>query len=240
MKTLKQVNELLDLFHAKYGLNIKESKQGSEEWFTAKLGVLSASNASKIVAKRDSQARETYMCQLVAQVCTGILPDIDSKHMDWGKLYEDSARASYEFETGSKIIELPFVYKDETFRCGASPDGILDNLVSTPCELKSPYNSENHIKFIAIEKIKPEYDWQLQFSMWVMGSDIWEMGSYDERMQGGKIFVVKEFRADPEKQKRLDDEVPAFISDMDEMLASCGVKFGDQWLRLKDEKGDLS
>ena len=74
MKTLKQIDSLLKKFEKKYKFTIAGADQGSEEWFKLKLGVLSASNANKIVAKVGTQTRATYMSELIAQVVTGVMP----------------------------------------------------------------------------------------------------------------------------------------------------------------------
>ena len=52
MKSLANINKTLKAFEKKYGVDVTDTRQGSESWFTLKLGVLSASNASKIVAKK--------------------------------------------------------------------------------------------------------------------------------------------------------------------------------------------
>ncbi len=192
-----------------------------------KLGVISASNADAVVAKRDSATRATYMAELVAQVCTGIFGEINSKHMEWGKQHEDAARACYEFESGNVMTLLPFVYKDASFREGCSPDGIVTT--AKGAEIKCPWATENYIKFLAAEKIKPEWQWQNQFTMRVMGAGEWDFVQYDARMKKAPLHILTIAR-DEEKQKVFDDAVPAFIEDMDRMLAKIGIRFGEQWL----------
>ena len=51
MKTLKQIDQLLSDFEKRYSLNVRGCEQGSAAWFNMKLGVISASNASRAVAK---------------------------------------------------------------------------------------------------------------------------------------------------------------------------------------------
>src|SRR3990167_5106863 len=107
MKTLADINKTLKAFEDCFNLPVKDAMQGSDAWFKLKLGVLSASNASKIVAKKDSETRHTYMAELCAQVCTGIMEEINSKYLDWGNQNEDAARSSYEFFSGQTITEVP-------------------------------------------------------------------------------------------------------------------------------------
>lgn len=228
MKTQSQINSLLENFEKNFGTSVLGAKQGSEEWFNLKLGVISASNASKVVAKKDSETRNTYMMELIAQICTGDQEDLNSKYLEWGNQFEAAARSSYEFESGLNIIQVPFVFKDERFREGCSPDGIVNDTKGV--EIKCPYNAVHYVKFLSDDKIKPEYVWQYQFTMRVMGADEWDFVQYHPNMKTKplKILTVKK---DLEKQKQLDDCVPQFIEDMDSILKKIGVKFGDQWTR---------
>lgn len=226
MKTNNQINEINEKFKTLHGIDLNQVVQGSEMWLKVKLGVLSASNASKIVAKKDSETRLTYMCELIAQICTGEIEELNSKYLDWGKNNEAAARSSYEFESGFEIKEVPFVFLDESFRVGASPDGLIGN--NTAVEIKCPYNATNHIKFLTDDKIKPEYLWQINFSMFVLGCDQYHFCSFHPNMKKHqlKINIVDK---DEKMQATLKDAIPQFISDMDEKLNNIGVKFGDQW-----------
>jgi len=226
MKSLHEINSNLSKFQEKFKINILGANQGSEEWLKAKLGVISASNISKVIAKKDSETRSTYMSELVAQICTGEQEELNNKYVDWGKSYEDAARSSYEFSSDSIIQEVPFVFKDESFREGASPDGILDN---KGVEIKCPFNAVHYVKFFCNDKIKKEYDWQVNYCMRILGAKEWDFVQYHPNMRVNPIKILT-FEIDEEKQKILDDAIPQFISDMDVMLEKIGAKFGDQWL----------
>lgn len=229
MKTLEEINQNLESFEKKFGMPVIGAQQGSVAWLSLKLGVLSGSNASKIVAKKDSETRFTYMADLVAEVCTGVMEEMNFKQMEWGKAHEDAARSHYEFSSGDKINQILFAFKDSTFREGCSPDGILDSPKGV--EIKCPWDSANYIKFLVSDKIKTEWQWQNQFNMRVTGADKWDFVQFDPRMKKRpiKIFTVER---DDEKQKTFDDAVPQFIHDMDKMLADIGIGFGEQWLRV--------
>lgn len=233
MKTQAEMNRLLSHFEKTYGIPIQGMPQGSESWFQVKLGVASASNAYKLVAKVDSDTRASYMAQLVAQVCTGIYEEINAKALEWGNTHEDAARSSYEFSTDSLVVEVPFVFKDESCRAGSSPDGLVG--LDKGLELKCPFNSENYVKFLTSDAIKSEWKWQNQFNMWVTDAGTWDFGQYDPRMKAKPLHFITVER-DEKMQKTLSDAVPQFISDMDKMLEKIGIKFGDHWLRISDKK----
>lgn len=226
MKQLIEINELLTSFKDQYGIDAVNAQQNSGEWQQVKLGVISASNASKVVAKKSTMTRMTYMAELVAQVCTGIFGEINSKYLDWGHDNEAAARSCYEFQSGRTVTQLPFVFKDETFREGCSPDGIVDK--DRGVEIKCPFTTVNYIKFLTEGKLLPEYVWQYQYTMRVMDAEKWDFTQYDPRMKRTMIHTVT-LERDEEKQKVFEDAVPAFIEDMDAMLDKVGIKFGEQW-----------
>lgn len=229
MKTIAQIKEILNKFENKYKYPIVDLKQGSEGWLNLKLGVISASNAAKVVAKRDSETRLTYMSELVAQICTGEREEIHSKYLEWGNQFEAAARSSYEFSTGQDIIQVPFVFKDDSFREGCSPDGIVNNLKGV--EIKCPYNAVNYIKFLTEDKIKSEYAWQCQYTLRVMNADEWDFVQYHPYMKTCPLKVLN-IKRDEEMQKKFDEMIPQFIEDMNKMLSKIGVNYGDQWKRL--------
>lgn len=229
MKTQLQIHNELTEFSNKFGLDIEDVSQGSSDWFMMKLGVISASNAYKVVAKKTTETRNTYLMELVAQVCTGDMDEIGSKYLEWGQVHEGPARSSYEFLTNNKISTIPFVYKDSEYREGCSPDGLIGN--SKGLEIKCPYNAVHYVKFLVEDKIKPEYMWQAQYSMRVLGADEWDFVQYHPMMQASPIKILT-LKKDAEYQKILNDCIPEFISDMDIVLKKIGIKFGEQWSRI--------
>lgn len=226
MKTLAEIEKGLVEFSGKYNFPVMDLKQGTPEWLKLKLGVISGSCASDVVAKKGTEKRMNYLCELVAQVLTGIIEEENFKQMEWGKAHEGAARSTYEFSTDKVIKQVPFVFKDNTFREGCSPDGLIEN--ERGIEIKCPWDTANYIKFFVADKIKSEWEWQNQFNLRVLGADEWDFVQYDPRMKAKPIKIVT-IKKDAEKQAILDEAVPAFIADMDKMLSELGVNFGDQW-----------
>lgn len=229
MKKISDIQKRLEVFENTFGFKVIGAEQGSGTWLQMKLGVLSASNASKIVAKKDSDTRWTYLYELVAQIASGVTEEINSKYLDYGAEHEGAARALYELTTKKKITPVAFIFKDESFRCGASPDGIIDG--QHGLELKVPYTPVNYVKFLCDNNVKPEYQWQVQFSMWVTGADSWDFAQFSPVMKV-KPLKIMSIEKDPSKQHILDDMVPQFISDLDGELKKIGLEFGAQWRRL--------
>lgn len=199
-----------------------------------KLGVISASNASRAVSKKGTETRNTYLCELVAEVCAGVIEEMNFKQTDWGKQNEDAARSSFEFSTGQKMVPLTFFFKDSSFRVGCSPDGIILD-TSKPSEIKCPWDSTNYVKFLVNGVVKPEWVWQTQMIMWIMKADEMDVTMFDPRMKAKPIHTVT-MKRDPDKQVQLNDTIPELIMDMDAMLKEVGVEFGEQWVRLAQKQ----
>jgi putative phage-type endonuclease len=230
MKTLSELEYQIKTFQDRFGTNLLSAEQGSLAWLQARLGVVTASEVSKAVAKVGSETRNTYMCQLVAEVATGVVEEINSKYLDWGKMHERAARASYEFANDCVIQNVGFIFKDNAFREGASLDGFVkdkDKII----EIKCPYNPTNYIKFLIEDKIKAEYMWQYQFQMRVTGAEVADFVQFDPRMAVSPFKVLTVLR-DEEYQKKFDELIPAFLSDMDALLLAIGIEYGAQWKRL--------
>lgn len=206
------------------GFDLTECEQGSEEWHTARLGVITASRAEDIYKKlkngKHANGRETYMLQLVAEILTGEAKSVSGASLNWGTENEHAARLEH-----GDSQELPFIYTDD-MRCGYSPDGLTDTGL---VEIKCPYTTEVHLKTVFDGFIKPEYHAQMQFGMWVSGRNYCDFVSYDPRIIRTTNICTIRVEKDNEIQDLLSEEVPKFISEMDEYLDKLGVKFGDQW-----------
>lgn len=235
MKSFKDVEQNIKSFQDKYGTSIITAEQGSLAWLQTRLGVITASEASKAIAKPGTESRNTYMCQLVAEVATGVVEEINSKYMDWGKMHESAARASYEFANDCVIDKVGFIFKDDSFREGASLDGIIHGQ-NRIVEIKCPYNPTNYVKFLVDDKIKSEYVHQYQFQMRVTGAEIADFVQYDPRMMASPFKVVTVER-DEDAQNKFDELIPQFLLDMDKMLEKVGISYGDQWKRLQVTSG---
>lgn len=222
-----------------FGFDMSVMQQGSIEWKIGRLGVLTASKADKIVAGKDTDGRATYMAELISEIVNCSSGDESSfKQTEWGKLYEPEARNLLGVELGFvDIQEIPLIYKDQSMRVAVSPDGVFGNVV---CEIKAPFDGTNHIKHMAFDKVKPEWQWQRQFQIFGTGCEKHIFCTYDPRTMLGKNNLhYTETYADDKKQETLRDAVPQFIADLDKALAKLGIEFGQHWEYLKQQRGNV-
>jgi hypothetical protein len=228
-----------DLASERLGFDVSAISQGSDEWKKCRLACITASRVGDILTeprtKADKEAgllsgmAETYMMDLIAEVCTGAIPDeIPARPLLWGKKHEDAARMLFEFENDLTIELPPIYYKDESMRCACSPDGMCSD--GRGLELKSPYTSSQYVRFRlgGLDAVKKEYMAQVQYSMWVTGCDEWWFSNYDPRMRRENMHSII-ITKDNEFQDAFETKIPAFIAKMDEALAVMGFEFFDQW-----------
>ena len=98
MTHISRLTETLTSAIGTLGFNPLEVEQGSYQWFQMRLGVISASHASDVMAKKNSAARSGYIAQLIAEIATGIPKDeVNAKTLAYGKENEPKARQAYEF-----------------------------------------------------------------------------------------------------------------------------------------------
>jgi hypothetical protein len=214
-------------------LIISQHPQGSEEWLKARLGVITASQVHDLLpdarskAFKYKEARQSYMYQLIGEVCTGYSEELNARALQWGKDNEDAAIAAYEFATGQEVEKIGLVYKDSSKRCGASADFKIKGK-NHGGENKCPITPKVHIDFVLGGNIKPEYVSQVQFGLWVTGWDKWDFTSYHTRMKSKMVHFVT-IERDPVMMEYFDNEIPKFIEEMDKELAKIGIPWGAQW-----------
>jgi hypothetical protein len=223
---------LSTLTRARLGFDLAQEQQGSDRWLAARLGVITASRASDLIAvgrggKGVGAARDTYLYELIGEVATGQQKDMGKfRQTEFGKEHEDTAREIFAFDMGLPVMTIPFIYGDHTMRYGCSPDGLVDE--HSGLELKCPYTTDVFLKFLLKGEIKPEYETQCQFSMFVTGLPYWHFGNHDPRMKV-KSFHAVTIERDETLMKTFEDAVGQMVFDMDSGLARLGLRFGDQW-----------
>lgn len=228
-----------DIASKQLGFDVSTIEQGSDEWKKCRLACITASRVGDILtepkAKKDKDAgllsgmAETYMMELIAEVCTGAIPDeIPARPLLWGKKHEAAARMLFEFENDVTTDLPPIFYKDESMRCACSPDGMCSD--GRGLELKSPYTSSQYVRFRlgGLDAVKKEYIAQVQYSMWVSGCDQWWFSNYDPRMRRENMHSII-INKDNEIHDLFEVKIPGFIQKMDESLELLGFTFGDQW-----------
>lgn len=190
--------------------------QGSDEWFAARIGCVTASRVSDVMAKTKSgyaASRANYMMELLCQRLTGKREaGFTSAAMLRGTELEPTARACYEAESGLLVVECGFVLHPDIEGLGASPDGLVgdDGL----CEIKCP-NTATHIEFIRTGKPKAEYQWQMLCQMACTGRQWCDFVSYDDRLPPALQYHSVRMERDDNRIAEMVSEVTKFLAELD-------------------------
>lgn len=201
--------------------------QGSLEWFAARLGKVTASRVSDVIAKTKTgwgASRANYMAELIAERLTGeTAASFTNAAMQWGTEKEPDARAAYEFRTDATVDLLGFVQHPKILMSGASPDGLIgkDGLV----EIKCP-NTATHIDTLLGKTVPAKYATQMQWQM-ACADRLWcDFVSFDPRMpESMRIFIVRVER-DDETIGDLEKLVSDFLVEADRKLSELNQLYG--------------
>jgi putative phage-type endonuclease len=196
-------------------------EQRTEEWFTARLGKVTASRVADIIAKTKSgysTSRANYMAELVCERLTGKQGDsFSNAAMVWGTNTEPMARAAYEAFEGVLVEETGFVSHPTIPMAGASPDGLVleDGLVEIKCG-----NPATHINTMLTQTVPGKYVTQMQWQMACTGRDWCDFVSFDPRMPEHMQLFIKRVARDGNMIMDLEREVERFLADLDEKISA--------------------
>lgn len=185
------------------------NQQRTPEWFAARKGVISASEARCALMSRGTKGRRLYVEQL-ADDLEGI-PDFgDEETPPWflaGAFYESYALGWYQFTYDVDVEETGFIVHDDYAWIGCSPDGLVgdDGLI----EIKYRKSLRTFKEHASVTR-RPAAWAQMQTQMFVTGRQWCDYVNYwrsddDEREKG---HVQRVYRDDAYIDNTL---LPAFI-----------------------------
>lgn len=151
--------------------------QGTDEWRDIRLGIPTASNASKLLTStgKASTQSKAYMHALAGERLLGVPTETyKNETMVRGNLLEEEIRQSFEFIMDLEVEQVGFIL-DDSKRWGISPDGIING--SQGLEIKAPLIS-THIGYLDKGKLPSAYKAQVQMSLLVTGFEAWYFCSY--------------------------------------------------------------
>jgi putative phage-type endonuclease len=193
-------------------------EQGSKEWLELRLGKVTASRITDVLAKGKSGealSREDYRYELVVQRLTGDPGEsFTNAAMEWGTATEPQARIVYEAEMGLFVEQVPFVLHRSIEWFGCSPDGLVQD--TGLVEIKCP-SSKNHIKYLNAGKPPAKYVPQMQCQMAVTGRQWCDFVSFDPRLPPDLQLFVARLDRDEEYIKSMEVEVVKFLTEVETM-----------------------
>ena len=200
-------------------------EQRSTEWFTARLGKVTASRVADVIAKTKtgySTSRDNYMAQLVCERMTGTQGEsYNNAAMQWGTDQEPLARAAYEAAKDVLVDEVGFVIHPTISNAGASPDGVVGEVGLI--EIKCP-NTATHIDTLLSDKVPSKYIPQMQWQMACTGSFWCDFVSFDPRMPEGLQLFIQRVDFDAEYVKMLEAEITGFLGELETKIENLKEK----------------
>lgn len=176
-------------------------EQGTDEWKAARVGLITASRVSDMLAKTKGGApgagRKNYQAELVVERITGTPQErgFVSAEMRWGTEHEPDARSIYEFRENVEVRQVGFLISEGYPFCGASPDGLVGE--NGAVEIKCP-NTAQHLALLEGGSIDGKYIAQMQWTMFVGGLQWCDYVSYDPRIEWPELTIyVKRVERDP-------------------------------------------
>lgn len=189
--------------------------QGTDEWFAARLGKVTASRISDVLAKTKtgvSAARTNYAAQLIAERLTGAPAEsFSSPAMRWGTETEPLARMAYEFYQDIEVIQIGFADHPTIGMSGASPDGLVGDRGLV--EIKCP-NTGTHIDTLLMGTIDSKYMCQMQWQMACTGREWCDFVSYDPRLPETMRLHIDRVERSDSAIEAIEKEVVVFLNEI--------------------------
>jgi putative phage-type endonuclease len=194
-------------------------EQGSIEWKMSRLGKVTASRISDVVAKTKtgySSSRANYMAQLICERMTNEFQEsYTNSAMTHGVENEPFARAAYEAKTGNMVDQVGAIDHPSIPMSAASPDGLVGD--DGCLEIKCP-NTATHIDTVLGEEPSKKYFDQMQWQMRCADRSWCDFVSFDPRMPEHLQLFIKRIERNDRYIAELEQEVIQFLAEVDDKV----------------------
>ncbi len=194
-------------------MKIIDCIQGTESWFSARLGIPTASNFDKICTTKGepSKQRIKYLWQLAGERVSGKAEETyQNANMIRGQEMEKEAREFYKMVTDEEVTQVGFCTDDEG-KYGASPDSLVGN--KGGLEIKCPLMA-THVGYLLDGTLPMDYFQQTQGNLLVTKREWWVFESYYPAI---RPFILKVGR-DEKFVKKLESELLAFCQELETIV----------------------
>ena len=194
-------------------------EQLSQEWFEARLGKVTASRVSDVLATRkgqESTVRAKYKLQLATERLTNKKTDTYmNQAMQDGIEREPMAREIYEKLKDVTVEEVGFVQHPAIERAGASPDGLVgdDGIIEIKCPIET-----THTTNLLERRLPSKYKPQVQFQLSATGRKWCDFISYNPNFEPRLQLMVVRVERDDEYIEMLEFEILKFLAEVELMI----------------------
>ena len=202
-------------------------EQRTEEWFQQRLGKVTASRISDVIAKTKtgvSTSRQNYLVQLVSERLTGKKGDsfVNQAMLD-GIERESAARELYMRTRGVSVTEVGFFDHPVIKNSGASPDGAVnaeeEGKYAGLIEIKCPIET-THTNTLMSKSVPSKYIPQIQWQMASVSPNVkWcDFISYNPNFPDTMQLFVARVDRDDTYIGELETEVLKFLDEVDQTI----------------------
>ena len=166
-------------------MGIGKMEQRTPEWFAARAGRVTASNAGALLGLSPHTSEADGFRRLVRSMNGFDSEFVGNVATEYGTFHEDGALAEYKMETGNEVEHLAFATHGDWL--GASPDGLVGK--RGMLEIKCPFGQRktDPPAFKSIDE-QPHYYAQMQIQMFCTERDWCDF--YQWSPNGTKIEIV--------------------------------------------------
>ena len=171
-------------------MKILDVQQRSEEWFKARLGVITGSRAIGVFKSNNLALIDEMIAERMTQT---IEESFTSKAMQHGVLFEPEALKAYNELTKNSAQEIGFCVHDKYEWLAISPDALIfrDNTAVGAVEIKCP-SSKKHVEYIRKNSIPAEYKYQIfHYFIVIETLQFLDFCTYDPRNPIKKTHIVR-------------------------------------------------
>jgi YqaJ-like recombinase protein len=200
-------------------MQIFDCEQGSAEWFTARMGIPTASEFKTIIGinkdAREKVTRRNYLYRLAGEILTGEpAENYSNSHMDRGNAMEPEARSWYAFLQDEEVKPVGFIRDGDK---GASPDSLVGN--HGVLEIKTALPSVL-VDLLLKDEFPSAHMAQCQGNLWVAEREWLDLLVFWPTMPK----LAKRIFRDENYIKMLEKAVSDFNSDLAETVAKIRAK----------------
>lgn len=196
-------------------MQIFQCEQGTDKWFEARAGVITASMFSEVRKRLVSgpnkgghtKKAEQYAFRLAFERLAGVPLDdtYTTAYMKRGTRLEESARQLHEVRINDLVTEIGFV-KTDCGRFGGSPDGLIGTEGGS--EYKAFVSPETLMPILLGGNLSEVMD-QIQGNMWITGRKWWHFGLYLPQLAGmGRELTLMRVERD-------EDYIAGLVADLE-------------------------
>ena len=202
-------------------------EQRTDEWFQQRLGKVTASRISDVIAKTKtgvSTSRQNYLIQLVSERLTGKKGDsfVNQAMLD-GIEREGLARELYMQTRGVSVTEVGFFDHPVIKNSGASPDGAVnaeeDGKYAGLIEIKCPIET-THTNTLMSKEVPSKYKSQIQWQMASVSPNVkWvDFISFNPNFPDTMQLFVARVERDNAYIAELEAEVIKFLDEVEQTI----------------------